>query len=93
MPSFQANSRKLHATSLHMFLFLTAVCAAVKASKVHLIHGDADETIPVADAQIFHKHLPASTLDIIAGGTHSFRTVQEGQDLLIASVQQALLSR
>jgi pimeloyl-ACP methyl ester carboxylesterase len=70
---------------------MTAVCAAIKASKLHLIHGDSDETIPVADAHTFHEHLPTSTLDIIAGGTHSFRTIQEGQDLLIASVQQALL--
>jgi pimeloyl-ACP methyl ester carboxylesterase len=82
-----------HATYLYMILFLTAVCAAIKASQVHLIHGDSDETIPVADAHTFHEHLPDSTLDIIAGGTHSFRTVQEGQDLLIASVQQAQLPR
>ena len=69
---------------------LAAVCASIKKTKIHIIHGDQDPTIPVADAHEFHKRLPGSTLDIIAGGSHSFRTAEEGQDRMLASVAEQL---
>ncbi|KAG5191779.1 Alpha/Beta hydrolase protein [Tribonema minus] len=71
-------------------LDMAAECAAIHKSKVHIIHGDADDTIPVRDAHEFHKHLPDSTLTIIEGGSHSFRTSAEGREHMAAAVERCL---
>ncbi|MCH8898960.1 MAG: alpha/beta fold hydrolase [Acidobacteria bacterium] len=38
---------------------------------VLLLHGDADDVVPVEDALSLHEHLPGSRLITVPGGTHS----------------------
>jgi len=38
---------------------------------VLLLHGDADEVVPVEDALSLHEHLPSSRLITVPGGKHS----------------------
>jgi pimeloyl-ACP methyl ester carboxylesterase len=71
-----------------------ATCDAITSSFVHVIHGDGDATIPVADAATFAERLQGRcAVDIIAGGTHSFKTEAEGRSKLVAAVQAALARR
>ncbi|KAL6061974.1 Alpha/beta-Hydrolases superfamily protein [Balamuthia mandrillaris] len=41
-------------------------------SKVLTIHGDSDEVIPLADAHMFHEHIPHHELQVIAGASHFY---------------------
>jgi len=53
--------------------------AEIKNSHVLTIHGDHDETIPVADAYTFGQHIQGMKLVIVTGGSHFFLSDPEVQ--------------
>lgn len=56
----------------------------IRKSHVLVLHGDQDETIPVADAFLMKENLARSTLHILKGATHFFLTPEEVKDVVKA---------
>lgn len=54
------------------YVSVSLACGVLRNAKVLTIHGEEDETIPVADAHEFDRHVAQHELVIVEGAGHSF---------------------
>lgn len=57
---------------LDQYISMSLASGVLRNAKVLTIHGEEDETIPVADAQEFDRHVAQHELVIVEGAGHSF---------------------
>lgn len=68
---------------------MVAVAQKIRNTPVLTIHGSADDTVPVADAEEFDRHITHHTLKILDGANHNFT---EHQDAVVQLAAEFLLS-
>lgn len=52
---------------------VAGAAAAIRVSRMLIVHGDADQVIPVEDGRSFAAVIPGSRLAIVPGADHNFR--------------------
>lgn len=67
---------------------MTAAAASIQHSTVLTIHGTADRTIPMADAEMFAEHIKLHKLKLVDGADHRFtqhadRVIQLAVDFML----------